>query len=97
MLDDHIHTYSNYLKILSNHMRLKIIIELSKCDLFFSDLMNKLQLKQSTLSTHISKLKEYGIIYTLNKGGFIELRLNKIILKNYLGDDFLKPFKTIKK
>ena len=55
MLDNHINTYSNYLKILSNDMRLKIIIELSKCDLFFSDLMNKLQLKQSTLSNHISK------------------------------------------
>ena len=74
MLDNHIHTYSNYLKILSYDMRLQIIIELSKCDLFFSDLMNKLQLKQSTLSNHISKLKEYGIIYTFNEGGFIELR-----------------------
>ena len=78
MLDNHIHTYSNYLKILSNDMRLKIIIELSKCDLFFSDLMNKLQLKQSTLSNHISKLKEYGIIYTLNERGFIEPRLIRL-------------------
>ena len=55
MLDDHIHTYSNYLKILSYDMRLQIIIELSKCDLLFSYLMNKLQLKQSTLLNHISK------------------------------------------
>ena len=61
----------------------------------FDDLMKKLQLKQSTLSNHISKLKEYGIIYTLNKGGFIELRLNKIILKKYLCDDFFKPYNTI--
>ena len=29
--------------------------------------MEKLDLKQSTLSNHISKLREYGIIYTLKR------------------------------
>ena len=90
MFDDPIHKNSNYLKLLSNYVRLKIVIELSERDLFFSELKNMLKLKQSTLSNHVSKLKEYGIINSFNKNGFTQLKLNHTILQKYLSPDIIK-------
>ena len=79
MYDRKIKNYSNFFKVLSNDVRIKILFELAFSNKNYTYLMEKLDLKQSTLSNHISKLREYGIIYTLKKNGILEARLNPIL------------------
>ena len=84
MYDRKIKNYSNFFKVLSNDVRIKILFELAFSNKNYTYLMEKLDLKQSTLSNHISKLREYGIIYTLKKNGILEARLNRKVLSEYL-------------
>ena len=72
---------------------IKILLELSLSNKHFTDLMNNLDLKQTTLSNHLSKLKEYGMVYTLKRGGTLEVRLNREVLHQYLCDELFNPKK----
>ena len=88
-----VRNYSNFFKVLGNDVRIKILLELSLSNKHFTDLMNNLELKQTTLSNHLSKLKEYGMVYTLKKGGSLEVRLNREVLHQYLCDELFNPKK----
>ena len=88
-----VRNYSNFFKVLGNDVRIKILLELSLSNKPFTDLMNNLDLKQTTLSNHLSKLKEYGMVYTLKKGGSLEVRLNREVLHQYLCDELFNPKK----
>ena len=59
MYDRKIKNYSNFFKVLSNDVRIKILFELAFSNKNYTYLMEKLDLKQSTLSNHISKLREF--------------------------------------
>ena len=93
MYDKKIKNYSNFFKVLSNDVRIKILFELAFSNKNYTYLMDKLNLKQSTLSNHISKLREYGIIYTLKKNGILEARLNRKVLSEYLCEEIFNPHK----
>ena len=54
MYDRKIKNYSNFFKVLSNDVRIKILFELAFSNKNYTYLMEKLDLKQSTLSNHIS-------------------------------------------
>ena len=88
-----VRNYSNFFKVLGNDVRIKILLELSLSNKAFADLMNNLELKQTTLSNHLSKLKEYGMVYTLKRGGSLEVRLNREVLHQYLCDELFNPKK----
>ena len=93
MYDRNIKKYSNFFKVVSNDVRIKILFELAFSNKNYTYLMEKLDLKQSTLSNHISKLREYGIIYTLKKNGILEARLNRKVLSEYLCEELFNPQK----
>jgi len=63
-------------KALSESIRLRIVVLLTKGELCVCDLTEVLNLPQSTISRHMSRLKTAGIIENRREGRWIHYQLN---------------------
>lgn len=74
----------NFLKAISDKTRLRIInLVLSAKEICVCDLENVLKLKQSTLSSHLAKLKNSGVLVDSKRGKWSYYRLNERLNHNY--------------
>ena len=67
--------HAEFCKTLSDANRLLIISELSKGELSVSELVRKLDLKQSNVSKHLAVMRERGLVSTRREGSTIYYRL----------------------
>ncbi|MBM7558984.1 metalloregulator ArsR/SmtB family transcription factor [Marinitoga litoralis] len=86
------------MKILSDKTRLRIINVLSEKPRCVCELTEILDLPQSTVSRHLSKMKLIKLLFTEKDGVFIKYKLNNEFLEkysflNYLLDDLKNEFK----
>ena len=70
-------------KAVSEKIRLRIIVLLADQELCVCDLMNLLELPQSSVSRHMAKLKSFQMIIDRRNGKWVHYRLNSEI-NNYL-------------
>lgn len=73
-------------KALSDEIRLRIISILSCCDLYVCEIVEILELPQSTISRHLTILREASIISSSKKGSWI----NYTLVKNDAYEAFIK-------
>ena len=69
-------TLLNFFKILANENRLKLIGVLSQTECSVEDLAARLQLKEPTVSHHLSKLKELDLVVMRSQGNTHLYKLN---------------------
>ena len=69
-------TLLNFFKILANENRLKLIGILSQTECSVEDLAARLQLKEPTVSHHLSKLKELELVEMRSQGNTHFYKLN---------------------
>ena len=74
----------NFLNVLANHERLKIIYILKKKDRCVCELEAILDKSQPSISHHLKKLEENNLIKGWKKGKFTYYRLDSKILKSNL-------------
>ncbi|OUR84469.1 ArsR family transcriptional regulator [Colwellia psychrerythraea] len=72
------------LKLLSNPFRLMILCCLVEGELTVGDLNNKIDLSQSALSQHLSKLRESKLVETRRESQTIYYRIENTKIKNLL-------------
>ncbi len=74
----------NFLKAISDKTRLRIInLVVSAKEICVCDLENVLKLKQSTLSSHLAKLKNSGVLVGNKRGKWSYYRLNERFNHDY--------------
>lgn len=71
----------NFLKIISDKNRLKIICLLGSGSLCVCKIFKALNLSQKLTSHHLGQLKKAGILDRKKEGSFVYYNLNKKILK----------------
>ena len=69
---------------LGNSARYLIYNLLGKKEMCVCELTAALNLSQSTISHHIHKLKQAGLIFGIQKGKFTYYQIDKIVEKKYL-------------
>ena len=69
---------------LGNSVRYLIYNLLGKKEMCVCELTAALNLSQSTISHHIHKLKQAGLIFGIQKGKFTYYQIDKIVEKKYL-------------
>ena len=69
-------TLLNFFKILANENRLKLVGVLSQTECSVEDLAARLQLKEPTVSHHLSKLKELDLVVMRSQGNTHLYKLN---------------------
>lgn len=82
-----------FLKIISEENRLKIICLLLKKQRCVCEIWQCLNLPQNLASHHLKVLKDFGLISSRKKGLWVFYKLNQGVVKNYLKllNKFLKP------
>ncbi|MDD5396830.1 MAG: metalloregulator ArsR/SmtB family transcription factor [Candidatus Moranbacteria bacterium] len=83
---------NNFLKIVADENRLKILLTLSNGPMNVTEIHNKLNLPQNLTSHHISKLKSVDLLSEKREGVFRHYGVNTKKLKEYakLLKDLLK-------
>ncbi|NVM19793.1 MAG: winged helix-turn-helix transcriptional regulator [Candidatus Lokiarchaeota archaeon] len=74
----------NYFNALGNDVRYLIYNLIGKKEMCVCELTATLNLSQSTISHHIHKLKQAGLIYGVQKGKFTYYQIDKNIEKKYM-------------
>ena len=72
------------LKLLSNHYRLMILCCLADDELTVGDLNQQIDLSQSALSQHLTKLRENGLVATRRESQTIDYRIDNTEIKGLL-------------
>lgn len=72
------------LKLLSNHYRLMILCCLADSELTVGDLNKQINLSQSALSQHLTKLRESGVVATRRESQTIYYRIDNHEIKGLL-------------
>ncbi|GAA5135418.1 ArsR/SmtB family transcription factor [Thalassotalea piscium] len=72
------------LKLLSNHYRLMILCCLADGELTVGDLNKQVDLSQSALSQHLTKLRESGLVETRRESQTIYYRVDNAEIKGLL-------------
>lgn len=78
------------LKTLSDSTRLRILVLLTRGELCVCDITDVLNLPQSTVSRHMSRLKLTGLVADKRKGKWVYYQLNK-----YHNESMIKVFELI--
>ena len=78
-----IQTITEFLKILAEENRLKIIQYLSSCEWCVSDIWQALDLPQNLISHHLKVLKEMGLVNIRKEGLRVYYCLNYEQFKKY--------------
>jgi len=73
----------DFLKIISDTNRLRILCLLAKKDLCVCEIFEALKLPQNLTSHHLAKLKKLSLVEERKDGTFIIYSINKEILKQY--------------
>ena len=76
MVELNFDTLLNFFKILANEKRLKLIGVISQTECSVEDLAARLQLKEPTVSHHLSKLKELDLVVMRSQGNTHLYKLN---------------------
>lgn len=81
----------DFLKLLAEENRLKIVCLLAQGELCVCDIWNALNIQQNLTSHHLKALKEYGLISSRRDGLNVFYTLNTDLLKSskILLDEFL--------
>lgn len=74
---------NNFLKIVSDENRLKILLVLNDGEMNVTSIHNKLKLPQNLTSHHISKLKSLDLLVEKREGTFRRYSVNTKKLKEY--------------
>lgn len=74
----------DFLKIISEENRLKILCILQKKEKCVCEIWQSLNLPQNLISHHLKVLKDFGLISSKRVGLKIFYRLNKKVVKKYL-------------
>jgi ArsR family transcriptional regulator len=72
-----------FLKVISDTNRLRILCLLTKKELCVCEIFGALELPQNLVSHHLAKLKEMDILNERREGTFIIYGINRKILKRY--------------
>ncbi|MGB1200100.1 MAG: ArsR/SmtB family transcription factor [Cognaticolwellia aestuarii] len=72
------------LKLLSNHYRLMILCCLADSEFTVGDLNKQIDLSQSALSQHLTKLRENGLVATRRESQTIYYRIHNAEIKDLL-------------
>lgn len=75
--------FHDFLKIISNKNRLKIICMLKGGSRCVCEIFPILEISQKLTSHHLGKLKRAGLITEKREGNFIRYSLNKKIIKEH--------------
>jgi len=75
----------DFLKILADETRLKIIMMLSRRDLCVCEIMDKLGMSQPAVSHHLRILKKSGIVQDDKDGRWVFYSLDKKVITQRLG------------
>lgn len=86
---------SEFLQILADETRQKILIILEQKDFCVNDLVQKFNLTQPTISHHLSALRKTGLVVANKKGQQTYYSLNKEFFLNCCCD-FLSLFECCK-
>ncbi len=73
----------DFLKIISDTNRLRIICLLTKKELCVCEIFKTLRLSQNLTSHHLNKLEKFSLVEKRKKGTFIIYNINQKILKEY--------------
>jgi DNA-binding transcriptional ArsR family regulator len=84
------HLLLDFFKVLANESRLKLIGILSQQELSVEELAASLQLKEPTVSHHLNKLKELGLVQMRSSGNTHLYKLNSEALQE-LNKTMLTP------
>ena len=83
---------SNFLKIISEENRLKILCLLKGKEKCVCDIWQCLKLPQNLVSHHLKVLKNFGLIFSEKRGLKVFYKLNQKVVKKYF--KLLKKFLT---
>jgi len=72
-----------FLKIVSDTNRLRILCLLTKKELCVCEIFEALKLPQNLTSHHLAKLKSLSLVDERKEGTFIIYSINKTVLKQY--------------
>jgi len=73
-----------FLKIISEENRLKILCFLMKEEKCVCDIWQYLKLPQNLVSHHLKVLKDFNLVFSKRKGLKVAYKLNKKVVKKYL-------------
>lgn len=74
----------DFLKIIAEPNRLKILCILQKQEMCVCDIWQYLDLPQNLVSHHLKVLKDFGLIDSRKEGTKVFYQLNKKVVKKYL-------------
>ena len=75
---------ADLLKTMSNQHRLLILCHLSEGELSVSELNQRIELSQSSLSQHLAKLRQEGIVETRRESQTIYYKISAPIVMNIM-------------
>lgn len=98
----HTHDFSVLFKAIADETRIKILKHLEKKPTRVSDLVQKFDLSQSTISRHLGVLKAVGLVVGERKGKEVHYELNPNVMAGCCCDFFgsfscCEPFLTQRK
>lgn len=73
----------NFLRVISDTNRLRILCLLTKKELCVCEIFEALELPQNLVSHHLAKLKDLSLVEERKEGTYIIYNINHEILKKY--------------
>ncbi len=83
---------NNIFKALNDPARREILTMLRESDMTAGEIASKFEMTAPSISHHLDKLKQAGMVTTIKKGQFIHYSLNTTVM-----DDLIQYILTLKK